>query len=66
METACGNNDLEIVTAGGVPENVVGTLEALPYPLRITPRIEDYAVVTERSKRFRSLGGSCSGNCARQ
>src|SRR5712671_6577072 len=45
METLAGENDLEIVTAGGVPENVVGTLEALPYSLRITSRIDDYAVV---------------------
>src|SRR5216684_9365233 len=42
METLAGENDLEIVTAGGVPENVVGTLNGLPYQLRVTPRIEDY------------------------
>src|SRR6266403_2079910 len=42
METLTGENDLEVVTAGGVPETVVGTLESLPYPLHITPRIEDY------------------------
>ena len=41
METLAGENDLEVVTAGGVPENIVGTLESLPYPLRVTPRIED-------------------------
>src|SRR6202795_3632733 len=39
METLAGENDLEVVTAGGVPENVVGTLGSLPYSLRITPRI---------------------------
>ena len=56
METMAGENDLEIVTAGGVPENLVGRLDALPYPLRITPRIEDYAVVVE-SKQTLSLIG---------
>src|SRR5712671_7909459 len=45
METLAGENDLEIVTAGGVPENLVGRLDALPYSLRITSRIDDYAVV---------------------
>jgi putative ABC transport system permease protein len=47
METLAGANNLEIVTAGGVPENVVGILEALPYPMRITPRIEDYALLAD-------------------
>src|SRR5258708_4723645 len=56
METLAGENDLEIVTAGGVPENVVGTLESLPYPLRITARIEDYAIVVA-SKQTLSLIG---------
>src|SRR6202521_1063231 len=56
IETLTGENDLEIVTAGGVPENLVGTLEALPFPLRITPRIEDYAVVAETKKTIPLLG----------
>jgi len=56
IETLTGENDLEIVTAGGVPENLVGTLEALPFPLRITPRIEDYAVVAETKQTLPLLG----------
>jgi putative ABC transport system permease protein len=56
METLAGDNDLEVVTAGGVPENVVGTLEALPYPLRITPRIEDYAVVAQTKQTLPLIG----------
>jgi putative ABC transport system permease protein len=56
METLAGKNDLEIVTAGGVPEKLVGTLEALPYPLRITPRIEDYAVISETKKTIPLVG----------
>jgi putative ABC transport system permease protein len=56
METLAGNSDLEIVTAGGVPENVVGTLDALPYPLRIRPRIEDYALVVETKKTVPLVG----------
>ncbi|HEY4815878.1 MAG TPA: FtsX-like permease family protein [Candidatus Acidoferrum sp.] len=47
METLAGDNDLEIVTAGGVRENLVGILEALPYPMRITSRIEDYALLAD-------------------
>jgi len=56
METLAGENDLEIVTAGGVPENVVGTLETLPYPLRITPRIEDYAIIAETKQTLPLVG----------
>jgi putative ABC transport system permease protein len=56
METLAGDNDLEIITAGGVPEHVVGILEALPYPLRITPRIEDYAVVAETKQALPLVG----------
>jgi putative ABC transport system permease protein len=56
METLAGENDLEVVTAGGVPENVVGTLESLPYPLRVTPRIEDYAIVAESKQTLPLIG----------
>src|SRR6267378_3134985 len=45
METLAGDNDLEIATPGGVPENLVGTLVSLPYSIRVSPRIEDYAVI---------------------
>jgi putative ABC transport system permease protein len=45
METLAGDNDFEIVAAGGVPEGVVGKLAQLPYSLRISARIEDYAAI---------------------
>lgn len=56
METLAGDNDLEIVTPGGVPENLVGTLTSLPYPIRISPRIEDYAVIAETKKSLPLIG----------
>jgi putative ABC transport system permease protein len=56
LETLAGNSDLEIVTAGGVPENVAGTLETLPYALRVTPRIEDYAVIAESKQTLPLVG----------
>jgi len=46
METLAGDDDLEVTAAGGVPEQVVGQLATLPYPLRVTPRIEDHATVS--------------------
>src|SRR5579862_5463162 len=45
METLAGDSDFEIVAAGGVPEDVVGKLAQLPYSLRISARMEDYAAI---------------------
>jgi putative ABC transport system permease protein len=56
METLAGDNDLEIIASGGVPESVVGTLAALPYPVRMSPRIEDYAVVADTKQTLPLVG----------
>ncbi len=56
METLAGDNDLEITTPGGVPENLVGTLASLPYSIRISPRIEDYAVISGTRKSLPLIG----------
>jgi putative ABC transport system permease protein len=45
METLSGDNNLEIKASGGLPESLVGIVATLPYALRISPRIEDFAVV---------------------
>src|SRR5215469_5619914 len=44
METLSGDNDLEIVASGGVPESILATLATQPFPLRLSPRMEDFAV----------------------
>jgi putative ABC transport system permease protein len=56
METLAGDSELEIIAAGGVPENVMGTLSALPYSLRFSPRIEDYAVAVDSKHSYPLLG----------
>ena len=56
METLTGDNDLEIVATGGVPEAVVGTIAALPYSIRISPRIEDSAVVVDTKRTLPLIG----------
>jgi len=56
METLAGDNDLEIATPGGVPENLVGTLASLPYSIRISPRIEDFAVIARTRKSLPLIG----------
>jgi putative ABC transport system permease protein len=46
MESLAGDNDLEVVASGGVAEALVATLASQPYPLRLSPRMEDFAVDT--------------------
>jgi putative ABC transport system permease protein len=56
METLAGDNDLEIVASGGVPETVVGTIAALPYSIRISPRIEDTAFIPDTKQNIPLIG----------
>jgi putative ABC transport system permease protein len=56
METLAGDNDLEITASGGIPETVMGTLATMPYPLRISPRIEDYATVVDTKQSLPLIG----------
>ena len=70
METLAGDNDLEIVASGGVPETVIGTLVSLPYSIRISPRIEDSAVIADTQRTIPLIGldlvaeGSLASNAA--
>src|ERR1700721_4399230 len=43
VETLMGDSDLEVTSTGGLPDGIVGTLATLPYPLRVRPRISDFA-----------------------
>jgi putative ABC transport system permease protein len=45
METLAGKDDFEVTAAGGLPEAIVAHLARLPYALRVSPRIEDHAMV---------------------
>src|SRR5207302_8803678 len=56
METLAGASGLAVVTSGGVPENVVGTLATLPYSIRVSPRIEDYGVIVDTKKALPLIG----------
>jgi len=56
METLAGDNDLEIVASGGVPESAVGKLALLPYAIRVSPRIEDYGIIADTKKSLPLIG----------
>src|SRR5664280_161245 len=56
IETLAGKNDFEVTAAGGVPETIVGGLAALPYALRLSPRIEDHATVVATGETVPLIG----------
>src|SRR6516164_9284853 len=56
LETLTGDNDLEIIATGGVPESVVRTLATEPYLLGVSPRMEDYAIVRESKQTLPLIG----------
>jgi putative ABC transport system permease protein len=66
LETLAGGNDLEIVATGGVPESAVGRLATLPYPIRFSPRIEDYAVLLDSKQTVALLGLDFVGESNRE
>jgi putative ABC transport system permease protein len=56
MEALSGDNNLEITATGGIPENLVGTLAALPYALRVSPRMESFAVLADSKQTLPLIG----------
>jgi putative ABC transport system permease protein len=56
LETLSGKQNFEATATGGVPENLVGKLVSLPYDWRITPRMEDFAVLAESKKTLPLVG----------
>jgi putative ABC transport system permease protein len=56
METLAGGYTLEIVATGGIPEPVVGTLEQEPWPVTISPRLEDFATSIDSKQMLPLIG----------
>jgi putative ABC transport system permease protein len=56
LETLSGEQNFEVTATGGVSENLVGKLVSLPYDWRITPRMEDFAVLPELKKTLPLIG----------
>src|SRR5690242_21574719 len=50
LETLSGDQTFEITANGGVPEQLVGQLTSAAYDWRVTPRMEDFAVIVESKK----------------
>jgi putative ABC transport system permease protein len=56
LETLSGDQTFEISATGGVSEGIVGKLGSLPYDWRVTPRMEDFAVIAESKKTLPLIG----------
>ncbi|MGI4830412.1 MAG: ABC transporter permease [Janthinobacterium lividum] len=56
METLSGDNDLEVTATGGVPENLIGKLNTLPYRIRVSARVEDHAAVGDAGETVPLIG----------
>jgi len=47
METLAGGYTLEIVATGGISEDVLGLLERQPWPITISPRLQEFATIVD-------------------
>ena len=56
METLAGKDDFEVTAAGGLPETIVARIARLPYALRVSPRIEDHAMVVATAETVPLIG----------
>jgi putative ABC transport system permease protein len=56
METLAGKDDFEVTAAGGLPEAIVARVAMLPYALRVSPRIEDHAMVVDNAETVPLIG----------
>jgi len=56
LETLSGQQNFEITATGGVPEAIAGKLATQLFYWRITPRMEDFAVLPEMQKTLPLVG----------
>jgi putative ABC transport system permease protein len=56
IETLAGDTELEVVAAGGVPEEIVARLATLPFPLEVSPRLEEQARTPSSYRAVTVLG----------
>jgi putative ABC transport system permease protein len=56
METLIGRADFEVTAVGGIAPETLTRLATLPYPLKLHPRIEDYAVLAASDRTVPVVG----------
>jgi putative ABC transport system permease protein len=56
VEALAGRGGLTITATGGVDERLLGKLVRLPYPLKFSPRIEDFASIDSKGEALPFIG----------
>ena len=56
METLLGDAAFEVTAGGGVPPEAVARLATLPYPIKIHPRMEAYAMISATRRTVPLIG----------
>src|SRR5258707_13459390 len=56
LETLSGEQNFEVMAAGGIPDELVGKLVSQPYDWRITPPIEGFSVVADAKTNLPLVG----------
>jgi putative ABC transport system permease protein len=56
METLTGDNDLEVVASGGVPERIFAALSTEAEPIRVTARMEDFLEIAGSKQSLPLIG----------
>jgi putative ABC transport system permease protein len=56
VESLTGEADFEVTGVGGIPPEVLTKLARIPQPLRLRPRIEDFAVVVQTRRTVPFIG----------
>jgi ABC-type transport system, involved in lipoprotein release, permease component len=56
LEALAGSADFEVTGIGGVPPEVLARLATVPLPIKVTPRIEDYARVESTGETVPLIG----------
>jgi len=56
METLAGDNDLEVVASGGVPERIFTAFSTALEPIRVTARMEDFAEIAGSKQSLPLIG----------
>jgi putative ABC transport system permease protein len=65
METLAGDNDLEVVASGGVPEHIFAVLSTEAEPIRVTARVEDFAELSTSKQNLPLIGVDLIGEGSR-
>ncbi len=56
METLTGSAGFEATATGGIDPKTLTSLAALPYPLKLRPRMEEYAMIVDTRRTVPLLG----------